>query len=202
MQGGLLSLEYVLRVAGDVSAAWDVATVLFSGHRLRVSSKGRTMKVKLVMFRRDGQRKDFPISGRKVVIGRGEECGLRVPLLSVSRTHCELTKGQDELRVKDLASSNGTYVNNRRINDAVLQPGDRLAIGPVILTVQIDGVPEQITPVKTPAELAAGIGAPGDSGEVIDLEADVAEVVGIQDSDPISALEALAAESDDEDKDD
>ena len=159
------------------------------------------MKVKLVMFRRDGQRKDFPISGRKVVIGRGEECGLRVPLLSVSRTHCELTKGQDELRVKDLASSNGTYVNNRRINDAVLQPGDRVAIGPVILTVQIDGVPEQITPVKTPTELAAGIGEPGDSGEVVDLEADIAEAVGIEDSDPISALEALAAESEEEDKD-
>lgn len=159
------------------------------------------MKVNLVMFKRDGQRKDFPISGRKVTIGRGEECGLRVPLLSVSRTHCELTKGQDELRVKDLASSNGTYVNNRRINDAVLQPGDRLAIGPVILTVQIDDVPEQITPVKTPAELAAGIGAPGDPGEVVELEADIAEVVGIEDSDPISALEALAAEGEEEDKD-
>ena len=159
------------------------------------------MNVKLVMFKRDGQRKDFPIPGRKVTIGRGEDCGLRIPLLSVSRTHCELTKGQDELRVKDLASSNGTYVNNRRINDAVLQPGDRLAIGPVILTVQIDGVPEQITPVKTPAELAAGIGAVGDSDEVVELEADIAEVVGIEDSDPISALEALAAESEEEDKD-
>lgn len=162
------------------------------------------MKVKLVMFKRDGQRKDFPIPGRKVTIGRGEDCGLRIPLLSVSRTHCELTKGQDELRVKDLASSNGTYVNNRRINDAVLQPGDRLAIGPVILTVQIDGVPEQITPVKTPTELAAGIGAPGavgDPDEVVELEADIAEVVGIEDSDPISALEALAAESEEEDKD-
>ena len=158
------------------------------------------MKVKLVMFKRDGQRKDFPISGVKVTIGRGEECGLRVPLLSVSRTHCELTKGQDELRVKDLASSNGTYVNNRRINDAVLKPGDRLAIGPVILTVQINGVPEQITPVKTPTELAAGISAGGDPGEVIDLEADIAEVVGIEDSDPISALEALASESEEEDK--
>lgn len=161
------------------------------------------MKVKLVMFKRDGQRKDFPISGRKVTIGRGEECGLRVPLLSVSRTHCELTKGQDELRVKDLASSNGTYVNNRRINDAVLKPGDRLAIGPVILTVQINDVPEQITPVKTPTELAAGISAPGaggDPGEVVELEADIAEVVGIEDSDPISALEALASESDEEDK--
>ena len=162
------------------------------------------MKVKLVMFKRDGQRKDFPISGTKVTIGRGEDCGLRVPLLSVSRTHCELTKGRDELRVKDLASSNGTYVNNRRINDAVLKPGDRLAIGPVILTVQIDGVPEQITPVKTPAELAAGISAPGaggDSDELVELEADIAEVVGIEDSDPISALEALAAESEEEDKD-
>lgn len=162
------------------------------------------MDVKLVMFKRDGQRKDFPISGKRVTIGRGEDCALRVPLLSVSRTHCELIKGQDELRVKDLASSNGTYVNNRRINEAVLKPGDRLSIGPVILTVQIDGVPEQITPVKTPTEVAAQISAPAAPGaeeEVVELEADTAEVVGADDSDPISALEALASESDEEEKD-
>lgn len=160
------------------------------------------MDVKLVMFKPDGRRKDIPITTGTTVIGRGESCDLRVPLLSVSRRHSEISIVDGALRVKDLASSNGTYVNNGRINESVLEAGDRLVIGPVVFTVQIDGVPEEISPVQ--AEEQVG-GADG----IVDLEADVAggttddETVtrleatqdDQEDIDPISALEALAAES-------
>lgn len=165
------------------------------------------MDVKLVMFKRNGQRKDFPIQGKTTTIGRGEDCALRVPLLNISREHCQLIKGDDELRVKDLASSNGTYVNNRRITESVLKAGDRLAIGPVVLTVQVDGVPEEITPVKSPAEIAAAAAtgplASEDEEEIVELEADMVESGEGEQSDPISALEAMAAESDqDEEQED
>jgi pSer/pThr/pTyr-binding forkhead associated (FHA) protein len=163
------------------------------------------MDVKLVFFRPNGERKDFPVSKSAAVIGRGENCDLRVPVVSVSRRHCELTVTGSQLKVKDLASSNGTYVNNRRVNEAQLHAGDRLVIGPIVLTVQIDGMPEEIKPVKTRAEkLAEGVkeevveleadvlakseGAPADAGV---LETQVVETA----EDPISALEALAAES-------
>jgi len=107
------------------------------------------MKVKLVMFKADGQRKDVPITGPVTVLGRGEDCNLRLPVVDVSRRHCELRMSGDELKVKDLGSSNGTYVNNRRINEAGLSAGDRLVIGPVVFTIQIDGQPEEIREVKT-----------------------------------------------------
>ncbi len=170
------------------------------------------MDVKLVMFKSNGQRKDFPISLGQTVIGRGENCDLRVPIANVSRRHCELTVTDNSVFAKDLASSNGTYVNNKRINESSLKGGDRIVLGPVVFTVQIDGVPEEIQPVKTRGQLMAEAGESG-ADEIVDLEADIVSQPGVssagdfpeeltgsghstEEIDPIAALEAMAAESD------
>ena len=163
------------------------------------------MDAKLVMFKRDGQRKEFPIQHKSTVIGRGEECGLRIPLLSVSSRHCEVIKGENELRIRDLASSNGTYVNNRRVNETVLRAGDRLVIGPVVLTLQVDGQPQEIRPVKSKTEKvsqtkAAPVSeAPAEAGEdeVIELEADITSAADTEPAgaeDPLAALEQALTE--------
>lgn len=160
------------------------------------------MNVKLIMFKSNGQRKEFPVSNPKTVLGRGEECDLRVPLLSVSRRQCELHFDGKQLKIKDLGSSNGTYVNNKRVNEAILKAGDRLAVGPVILTVQINGQPGEITPPKAQnvaegsdevvalddADVIMGAGGSDDS-DLLELAADDSGEV-----DPLSALEALAEE--------
>ncbi len=154
------------------------------------------MDVKLVMFRNDGRRKDLPIVNPPVTIGRGEGCDLRVPLLSVSRRHCQIGVENNEVVVKDLGSSNGTFVNNKRVTEQPLRPGDRLVIGPVVFTVQIDGHPEEIRPARTkvrkpaeetPAAETVGVGQPTeDTG---------APVPGEEEVDPIAALEDLVAEA-------
>lgn len=139
------------------------------------------MEVRLVMFKANGQRKDFPIINDGAVIGRAETCDLRIPLLSVSRRHCELMVAGGEVKVRDLASSNGTYVNNRRVNEQVLHAGDRLVVGPIVFTVQIDGQPEGIHPVKTKGQkLAERVKGPPPAGDRLeDLEADIAEEMGL-----------------------
>jgi len=154
------------------------------------------MDIKLVMFRPTGQRKDFSVMNPVTVIGRGENCDLRVPLLSVSRRHCELRFQGAAIKVKDLASSNGTYVNNSRVTEVDLRAGDRLAVGPIVFTLQIDGQPEEIRPVKTKGQKMAEAGA-----DAAELDPEVVAQPGAsanEDSedelDPISALEALAAE--------
>jgi pSer/pThr/pTyr-binding forkhead associated (FHA) protein len=168
------------------------------------------MSAKLVMFKANGQRKDFSVKTPKMIIGRGEECDLRVPIMSVSRHHTQITAEDGGLVVKDLGSSNGTYVNNERVNEQTLQAGDRLVIGPIVFTVQIDGQPEEVKPVKTRGQRLAEAGEPG-MDEVVDLEADVTAqggaaeqadsgVMGEDDIDPISALEALAAEQNKKDE--
>ncbi len=110
------------------------------------------MEVTLVMFKADGTRRDFPLKKPRVVIGRKNTCDLRIPLHSVSRQHCELLAEDDGLRLRDLGSSNGTFHNNKRIQEALLKAGDKLTVGPVIFIVIIDGQPEQIKPVRTVIE--------------------------------------------------
>ena len=136
------------------------------------------MEVNLVMFKPNGRRKDFPLVNENTVIGRAEDCDLRIPLLSVSRRHCEITLSDNGATVRDLASSNGTYVNNQRANEADLEAGDRLVIGPIVFTVQIDGRPEEIQPVKTRGQVLAE-GSHG-GGEEVDLDAEIA--AGLEDS--------------------
>lgn len=123
------------------------------------------MQVNLVMFKK-GQRKDFPVKSATTTIGRKEDCGLRVPINDVSRVHCVLTVKGEQLVVKDLGSANGTYVNDRRVSEQALRPGDTLKVGPIVFTVQINGRPTEII---SPDEIAALM---DDSGELLESAAD------------------------------
>jgi pSer/pThr/pTyr-binding forkhead associated (FHA) protein len=79
------------------------------------------------------------LSGSVRTVGRatGADFILDAPL--VSRVHCRLTALPDgELEVKDLDSTNGTFVNGRRIETARLTPGDRLGVGRVELVALRD----------------------------------------------------------------
>jgi len=99
------------------------------------------MQVVLVMFRADGERRSFSIVRDMTVVGRREDCDLRIPLGEVSRKHCRLIKDGDTIRLEDLGSSNGTFHNSERVREATLAAGDTIQIGPVTFMVQIDGVP-------------------------------------------------------------
>jgi pSer/pThr/pTyr-binding forkhead associated (FHA) protein len=99
------------------------------------------MQVVLVMFRADGERRSFSIVRDMTVVGRREDCDLRIPLGEVSRKHCRLIKDGEAIRLEDLGSSNGTFHNGERTREATLAPGDTIQIGPVTFMVQIDGAP-------------------------------------------------------------
>ncbi len=107
------------------------------------------MQVVLVMFKANGQRKEFTLKKAVTHIGRGNECELRIPLGVVSRQHCQLSVSEAGLFLLDLDSSNGTLVNNRRVKETKVEAGDTITIGPVVFTVVIDGQPEQVKPVRT-----------------------------------------------------
>jgi ABC transport system ATP-binding/permease protein len=74
-------------------------------------------------------------AGSVKTIGRstGAEFILDAPL--VSRLHCQLTAHDAGLEVKDLDSTNGTFVNGTRVTSARLQTGDRLRVGRTELTI-------------------------------------------------------------------
>jgi pSer/pThr/pTyr-binding forkhead associated (FHA) protein len=95
------------------------------------------------MFKADGGRRSFSLPRAVTLIGRREDCDLRIPLGEVSRKHCRFIIDNDMLRLEDLGSSNGTYHNGVRVREAIIQPGDAVRVGPVTFVVQIDGVPEE-----------------------------------------------------------
>lgn len=68
----------------------------------------------------------------EIVVGRDPEAQVRIASNEVSRRHCLLIAEGERLRVRDLGSSNGTFVNGTPIQeDRELQPGDLLVVGPM-----------------------------------------------------------------------
>jgi pSer/pThr/pTyr-binding forkhead associated (FHA) protein len=75
-----------------------------------------------------------------IVIGRGSDCNLRLSAPQMSRRHCFLRVGRDGVSVTDLDSSNGTYVDNKRIKPGErveLKTGSILTLGPVNFIVHL-----------------------------------------------------------------
>ena len=174
----------------------------------------------LAMFKSDGTRRDFPLVKDRVVIGRKVNCDLRIPLTAVSRQHCELTIEDGRVSVKDLGSSNGTYHNDTRVQEADLMAGDELVVGPVVFTLIVDGEPADLKPVRTivkndssgsHAGVASKSAKPAKSAAV--ETKDESELPGIlddniegssieMDDDPITALESLAGGDESDEFDD
>ena len=116
------------------------------------------MKVSLVLAQEDGTTRDLPEFELPFVIGRDKSAKVRIPAPAVSRNHCELLEDDEELIVRDLGSSNGTYVNGARVTERELIPGDLLCVGPAVLVVRIDGRPDEVDGFES---YMAGIVEPG-----------------------------------------
>ena len=74
------------------------------------------------------------LPGNVRTVGRATGADFIVDAALVSRVHCRVTAlPSGELEVKDLESTNGTFVNGKRVDEARLAPGDRLQVGRVEL---------------------------------------------------------------------
>jgi pSer/pThr/pTyr-binding forkhead associated (FHA) protein len=72
------------------------------------------------------------LPGNERTIGRATGADFIIDAALVSRVHCRVTALADgQLEIKDLESTNGTYVNGQRIDTARLASGDRLQVGRV-----------------------------------------------------------------------
>jgi putative nucleotidyltransferase with HDIG domain len=67
--------------------------------------------------------------GERLSIGRGFSNDLQLPEPEVSRQHCLIERRGSELFIRDLDSSNGTFINGRRISETVLSSGDTIHLG-------------------------------------------------------------------------
>jgi hypothetical protein len=108
-----------------------------------------------------------------VSIGRSRACDLRLPGGDASRRHAEIVGGPDGFTLTDLGSTNGTYVNDKRVQKQLLQPGDRIEIGNSLITFcQVGGGLETLS-LAGDRELTIQVERPA-TGQV--FEGDLAEI--------------------------
>ena len=106
------------------------------------------MDVNLVLFKKDGSQKAFTVASDNTIIGRRHDCDLCIPLTVVSKRHCQLNLNKEAVKIRDLDSRNGTFLNGKRIDETTVKAGDYIRIGPLIFGLQINGQPEKIVPPK------------------------------------------------------
>jgi adenylate cyclase len=102
----------------------------------------------------EGQRSVPITSGRPLIVGRSVACDVSLNDPTVSRQHAEIevATGGEGVRVRDLASTNGTFLNGQRIWDGVAPPGSRLSFGKVAFEVR----EEEPTAIVTPGLSGTG----------------------------------------------
>jgi pSer/pThr/pTyr-binding forkhead associated (FHA) protein len=95
------------------------------------------MIVKLIVIQGSTTIKEVTLRRTRTVAGRKKGCKLRIRSELVSRIHCSFVCTDTRVSIKDLGSSNGTFVNGVRIAEAALRAGDVVQIGPVRFVVKI-----------------------------------------------------------------
>jgi pSer/pThr/pTyr-binding forkhead associated (FHA) protein len=89
------------------------------------------MEARLKIVRGTSSGQTIDIRSGKFLIGREDDCHLRPQSGFVSRHHCVILLDEFTLRVRDLGSQNGTFVNGRRIGhgEIILLDGDVISVG-------------------------------------------------------------------------
>lgn len=116
--------------------------------------------IKLIIESGPSQGKTVEVPAEGLSVGRAAQNDLAIPDGQLSRHHCKVYFVGGKLFVADLASANGTVVNNRAVEAeaAALGSGDRIAIGDTVLRVE-GGGPRSLFPQ---AASGGGAGAPGE----------------------------------------
>jgi hypothetical protein len=86
-----------------------------------------------------GVEKAYPMRAITVTIGRSDQCDIAVKDSSMSGRHAEISKINGEIRVKDMGSANGIWLNGERVDDVELFDGDVLRLGQTSIRIDVVG---------------------------------------------------------------
>ena len=89
---------------------------------------------------------------RATVIGRGNQCDIVIPGTHLSRRHVEISVEGNHLRIKDLGSANGTYLNELRVDNATANNGDRLRLDVYSFRIVAPDLEENKTRIRKPID--------------------------------------------------
>jgi hypothetical protein len=113
-----------------------------------------------------------------IVIGRDPNCDLFFVNQKLSRRHARVEPGRDGVKLVDLGSRNGIWVNEQKVDEHLLAPGDAIRLGGLRIVYEEDS----LEPTLTPGQMDSTVmlpGAPGPEEETIqrgtDPESETAE---------------------------
>jgi two-component system cell cycle response regulator len=106
--------------------------------------KADTRDACLVVIYGDDLGRRIPLGNEPCVIGRSSKCEVQIDQESVSRNHARLTRGSSGYSVRDLGSTNGTYVNDEIIDEVMLRDGDQVKVGRTIFKFIVGGNIESV----------------------------------------------------------
>lgn len=106
-------------------------TVVTVIHQLPSKITQRKEACLVVIYGKDLGKK-FNLEGPSYIIGRSSKCDIQIDQESVSRNHAKVINGGKSVILRDLGSTNGTYVNDELIDERVLRDGDFIKIGRTI----------------------------------------------------------------------
>jgi hypothetical protein len=128
-------------VLGRPDPVRDWAGRLFSIGRRPTSGSQATGGSLVILYSRDqelvGDRLALAAAPAVTTIGRGADNTIVLGRDSVSRSHARFEERADGWWVSDCGSTNGTYVNDEQVREALLRPGDRVKIGDTIFRLDV-----------------------------------------------------------------
>jgi pSer/pThr/pTyr-binding forkhead associated (FHA) protein len=110
----------------------------------------------MVVLQGEYQGREIPLPETIFLIGRDEGCHLRPHCPRVSRKHCAIATWAGKVRIRDLQSRNGTFVNGERVQgEMVVSDGDELQVGSHVFAFQIRAAGQAITaePIRDEREV-------------------------------------------------
>ena len=122
--------------AGNTSPGREIRTEV---HLPTEAGPMRTVQLsqcKLVVVRGEQRGREYVISGDVIRIGKGDGNDLVLPEETVSRVHCEILRDGKGYLLRDLSSTNGTFLDGAEIREAYIRAGSVLTVGTVQLKFQ------------------------------------------------------------------
>jgi pSer/pThr/pTyr-binding forkhead associated (FHA) protein len=115
----------------EIEVRWSPATLASTGELARLAgSGGGAIELRPVEVRGGAPGGTMRVGATPVLLGAGAEAQARLGHSLVSGRHAELSTVGGLLKVRDLGSTNGTFLNGERVWLAYARPGDALAFGP------------------------------------------------------------------------
>lgn len=91
--------------------------------------------------------RSYPLVG-PTVVGRAPECALRLDESGLSRQHARLVPTSDGVQIEDLGSTNGSFINGKRVQRGFASPGDEIGFDTLRFRVTSPGQQESAAPSR------------------------------------------------------